>query len=118
MAGKDKTACSFCGISAANAELMIAKPGSNICDKCVYSAAQKLKDPALVEETELHRDCSFCSFMKGLDRSWLFSFIAGPEETTKGRKLIRGEKICICDDCVDLCLEIIDEHKARKDKKH
>ncbi|MBK9203083.1 MAG: hypothetical protein IPL73_11775 [Candidatus Obscuribacter sp.] len=34
--------------------------------------------------------CSFCG-MAGKDK-------------TAGRKLIRGEKICICDDCVDICL--------------
>ncbi|MBK7746026.1 MAG: hypothetical protein IPI39_02115 [Candidatus Obscuribacter sp.] len=43
--------------------------------------------------------------------------MAGKDKTAC-RKLIRGEKICICDDCVDLCLEAIAEHKARKDKKH
>ncbi|MBK7839309.1 MAG: hypothetical protein IPJ49_16885 [Candidatus Obscuribacter sp.] len=49
---------------------------------------------------------------------FFFFFFPARGGTKKGRKLIRGEKICICDDCVDLCLEIIGEHKARKDKKH
>jgi ClpX C4-type zinc finger len=46
-------------------------------------------------------------------REYLCSFCDKPSRAVK--KMIAGRGVCICDECVELCVEIIEEELARPD---
>jgi hypothetical protein len=66
-----------------------------------------MKDPDFGQATELHSECSFCSFVKTMPESMQGHMMPAG---SKGRRLVRGSSHCICDDCLDVCMEIVDEH--------
>lgn len=99
--------CSFCGKNKDEVNILIAGPGVFICDYCVTEFKQLLANPepsSRVERTARKSVCSFCSFMKGRG---LFSTSTMEKET----QLIRGTGVTICDECLDLCTEVIAEQK-------
>jgi len=94
--------CSFCGKHKDDVQVLIEKPGMFICNECVGQFNQLLTQPGKWEPTELYRDCSFCSFMQNVPEVWMFG-----APSNKGTKLIRGPKFSICDDCLEVCNEIV-----------
>ena len=108
---KSSNKCSFCSKDQNQVELLIEKPGMFICDECVESFSAGMKDPDFGQATELHSECSFCSFVKTLPVS-MHGLTASAGN--KGRRLVRGPTRCICDDCLDVCMEIVDEHRQNE----
>jgi ATP-dependent protease Clp ATPase subunit len=127
--------CSFCGKSQGPSVVLIEKPGAVICNQCVYQFIEQLQDTNCGDQTERHKDCSFCSFMKDLLsphdlveqlKGWepfnsiskdyeqdlvkcLADYKEKRERSEAGRRLIRGATCSICDECVELCSEILSE---------
>lgn len=101
-----KKCCSFCFKNEEAVSLLIEKPGSIICNECVVAFSETLsKDQNAGEPTELHKDCTFCNFILGLPH-WMQA-----PSPSRGRRLIRKEGVSICDDCLELCREILLEQK-------
>jgi hypothetical protein len=99
----ERKSCSFCGKAKSEVSLLIEKPGCLICDECVVRLTPLLENSETSVETELYEKCSFCSFMRNLP-----FFPVHPEN---GRRVVGGPQYWICDACLDLCQEIIAEHK-------
>jgi len=109
MLSKRDYRCSFCGKHKDEVALIIDGPGVMICGGCVRSYTELSKDTQNGEKTEPHTQCSFCSFLSEMRRSmptWMQPFLV---PSVGGRRLFRGGDYCICDDCLDLCNEIIVE---------
>ncbi len=102
--------CSFCGKTQDEVERLIAGPHAvYICDECARACADVLAEAesalALPAHTHLMTDadadaataqCSFC----GKRRAQVRAMFAGPGG------------VHICDECVDLCLEIVTEEQT------
>jgi hypothetical protein len=93
--------CSFCNISQADAQRLIAGPGVYICDGCVGAVrmvvdrAQPTKGPRqVVLRPAMAEDhaCSFCG---------------KPPPTVEA--MVKGGRGRICDECLALCEDIIQE---------
>ena len=100
------TVCSFCGKSQEQVRKVIAGPGVFICDECVdlcqeildeepLEFSPSLSSIGLVSEQE-GRICSFCG--------------KAPEQV---QKLIGGPAVNVCDECIELCQEILNEELVR-----
>ena len=104
--------CSFCGRSRQECEQLIAGPGVFICERCVaqatrLSAAGAVEDraegPLRLEAWESEARCSFC----GKDARQGVLLVTGGLPAVPGGKF--GDRARICDECLDLCLEILAE---------
>ena len=101
--------CSFCGKHKDEVAVIIDGPGVMICDGCVRSYTELSKDTHNGEKTEPHTECSFCSFLSEMRAStpkFMQPYLGPP---VGGRRLFLCGDYCICDDCLDLCNEIIVE---------
>ena len=102
---KDLLVCSFCGASHRDVASLIAGPFVYICGGCVAKAVQAIKaepqhgpeatEMILIPATEMS-DCAFC----GKERYQTEHLVTAP----------RGGRIC--DECLDLCSEIIAEERG------
>jgi ATP-dependent protease Clp ATPase subunit len=101
------TFCSFCTKSRNELGFLIEKPAISICDNCVRRFDEQLADQNYGEKTEPYRDCSFCSFMQQMPVESLI----GTQPPTKGFRLVRRSKFAICDECLGVCKEMVDEHE-------
>ncbi len=99
--------CSFCK-KPRKSSFIVEKPGLIICSECIAEFNNLLQDPNYGEKTQLHEDCSFCSFVKLMPPGALI----GATPLRKGRRLVRNDLVCICDECLDVCAEIADEHNS------
>jgi ATP-dependent protease Clp ATPase subunit len=100
--------CSFCDKTRDLIGFLIEKPGVSICNECVTRFNELLKNSQYGEKTQLYEQCSFCFFMKTMPALSL----AGTTPPKKGERLVRHMQFCICDECLDVCQEIAEEHKA------
>jgi len=85
--------CTFCGKSGLEAQKIIAGPPPFfICDACIgaYSAA------AREERAAFRDDCSFCGRTR-----------------RRVRGLYGGDTATICNDCLELCRDILEEETRR-----
>ena len=96
-------ACSFCGRSGLDVASLIAGPGVFICEHCVEAAsriddqddATRLRIPlSVVPEDRPTAACSFCGKPRG-----------------DVRRLVEGPRVSICDDCLVICREIVEEER-------
>jgi hypothetical protein len=105
--------CSFCGRPHQECAQLIAGPGVFICDRCVaqatrLSASAPVKGWAegslRLEASESEARCSFC----GKDaRHGVLLVASGLTGAPDGKFGQDGARIC--DECLDLCLEILAE---------
>jgi hypothetical protein len=104
--------CSFCGRSREECDRLIAGPGVFICDRCVAQATRLsasapgegwAEGPLRLEVQGSQARCSFC----GKDGRQGVLLVAGGLAATPDRKF--GQDTRICDECLDLCLEILAE---------
>ena len=104
--------CSFCGRSHKECAQLIAGPGLFICERCValatrLSAGQVAEGRApgsmRLEASGSEAQCSFC----GKQARRVGFLVAGGLEAAPGGKF--GDLPRICDECLDLCLEILAE---------
>ena len=111
-AWKDALLCSFCGKSEISVNKLIKGNGVNICNECISLCNEILDEEKLKEEetpqSKTNSDKSeeqynplYCSFCQ--------------TSASKVDKLIAGEGVYICNNCVDICNEILDE-KQSEDK--
>jgi hypothetical protein len=104
--------CSFCGRSREECEQLIAGPGVFICERCVaqatrLSAGSAVEDradgPLRLEAPASEARCGFC----GKDARQGVLLVAGGLAGAPTGKF--GHDARICDECLDLCLEILAE---------
>jgi ATP-dependent protease Clp ATPase subunit len=95
--------CSFCAKQNDEVQLLIEKPGAIICNECVTSFNAQMSQADCAHATTPHEECSFCSFMKAMPAG-IFP------DSSLGYRLIRTEKACICDECLDICNEVLSDH--------
>ena len=110
--GKREYHCSFCGKHEDDVVVLINGPGVLICDGCVHSYTKLSNDPQNGEKTDPQKECSFCSFLREMRRFELKFMQQFSVPPSGGRRLFRGVTVCICNDCLDLCNEILLENKA------
>jgi hypothetical protein len=103
--------CSFCGRSHRDCGQLIAGPGVCICDRCVVQATRLSPGQAVegqvegamrLEPSGSEAQCSFC----GKDARQGVFLVAGGLPVPAGKF---GQGAQICDECLDLCLEILAE---------
>jgi hypothetical protein len=106
--------CSFCGRSHQECEQLIAGPGVFICDRCVRQATRlsveapgegRPEGPLRMEAPGSQARCSFCGKQAARHGALL---VAGGREVAPGGKFGQ-DGTRICDECLDLCLEILAE---------
>jgi RNA polymerase sigma factor (sigma-70 family) len=96
--------CTFCGRAQGQGCKLIAGPGVYICDLCivlsdeVLSVGEQRANDRIrlvpVESIEAETKCSFCGKKR--------AHVGG---------LVSGSAVKICNECVDLCKEILDEER-------
>jgi hypothetical protein len=103
--------CSFCGRSREECDRLIAGPGVFICDRCVAQATWLsasapgegwAEGPLRLEVQGSQARCSFC----GKDGRQGVLLVASGLAMPGGKF---GQDARICDECLDLCLEILAE---------
>ncbi len=106
--------CSFCGRSRKEVAKLIAGPGVYICDRCVRRATRLsveapgegwAEGPLRMEAPGSEARCSFCG--KQAARHGALLVTSGREAAPGGKVGQDGPRIC--DECLDLCLEILAE---------
>jgi ClpX C4-type zinc finger len=107
--------CSFCGRSHEECAKLIAGPGVFICERCVAQANRlragvavegRAEEPMLLEAPGSEVRCSFC----GKEARQVEHLVAGGAAAAPG--VISGPAARICDQCLNLCLEILAEPSA------
>lgn len=95
--------CSFCNKNQDQVQRLIAGPGGvYICDECIdllngQNNAERAGQGAVANThgTQVAASCSFC----------------GKKQKQVQRLVVGPHQVCICNECLDLCREIIDEEK-------
>jgi hypothetical protein len=108
--------CSFCGRSGQESARLVAGPRVCICDRCVTDARRmgagapvedRVEAPLRLEPPGSKVRCGFCGRQAGQAEFLVASGLAG----APGGKPDQGTRIC--DQCLDLCLEILAEPSSR-----
>lgn len=100
--------CSFCGKNQDQVERLIAGPSVYICAGCVNISEQILNS---LENGESPSELSHQQISALLrNRGFRCSFCGKNQDQVK--HLLAGPKVYICGECVNLCLEIIDEESG------
>lgn len=97
--------CSFCGADQATARKIVAGPAVYVCDRCVDLALRALADGTAQDDGRTRLEvvaaddpsrCQFC----------------GKAGRPLARRAGTGDDARICDECLALCTEIIQEELA------
>jgi hypothetical protein len=103
--------CAFCGRPRDVCAKLIAGPGVFICDRCVVQATRLTAGPAVEDQTKgsmrlepsgSEAKCSIC----GQEARKARHLVASGRSVPAGKF---GDLPRICDECLDLCLEILAE---------
>ncbi|MFA7338892.1 MAG: ClpX C4-type zinc finger protein [Candidatus Obscuribacterales bacterium] len=93
-----KLKCDWCGKDSDELETLIVGLIANICNRCVTFCLQEFSRKAPEEWKPKRAKCSFC---------WYCS-------SSSDEKLISGDGVYICLECVHLCVEKLEEKAAER----
>ena len=89
--------CSFCGLDIHQLKFLFDGPGVRICDNCL-AEGHAMRTSAQDNLSDVPTSCSFCSFIPAL----LGVSVAG-------RHMFQRGSASICDQCMHLCEELMQE---------
>src|SRR5699024_10546786 len=131
---KGQLKCSFCGKSQEQVRKLVAGPGVYICDECIELCTEIVEEELGSEEetefTEIPKPKEICDILDdyviGQDRAkknlsvrsekgqLKCSFCGKSQEQV--RKLVAGPGVYICDECIELCTEIVEEELGSEEE--
>jgi ATP-dependent protease Clp ATPase subunit len=109
MLGAVNECCSFCGRPRQEAFKLIAGPFVRICDACVAICVRAIESEKAAASSDVGPYAK--DMEKAPTESKLRCRFCGKSQRDV-KYLIAGPTVHICDTCVVLCVEIIEEDKA------